>query len=204
MKTIILTAGLALALAQGGLPAGQLTSSPRRPHGERQMLVEFQSRVGHYVDLHRQIEAAGPPIPLAGNWTEVTAAIDGLAARIRTARAGARQGDVFSPEIEAWFRHTLATCLEGTSTNAYLATLEEEDAKDFVLKPHVNGRWPEGAPLPSMSPHLLAVLPPLPDELQYRFMNHDLVLWDVHANIIVDFIREALAAEGESAPGGRP
>lgn len=45
---------------------------------------------------------------------------------------------------------------------------------------------------PSWPPHLLAVLPPLPDELQYRFMNHDLILWDVHVNIIVDFIKGAL------------
>jgi hypothetical protein len=44
-----------------------------------------------------------------------------------------------------------------------------------------------------MALHLLAVLPPLPDELQYRFMSHDLILWDVHANLIVDFITGALS-----------
>ena len=43
-----------------------------------------------------------------------------------------------------------------------------------------------------MSPHLLAVLPPLPTELQYRFVNRDLVLWDVRANLIVDYMKGAL------------
>jgi hypothetical protein len=43
-----------------------------------------------------------------------------------------------------------------------------------------------------MPPKLLAGLPPLPDELQYRFMNRDLVLWDVHANVVVDLIKRAM------------
>jgi hypothetical protein len=58
--------------------------------------------------------------------------------------------------------------------------------------PDVNGRWPEGVPQPSMPLHVLAVLPRLPPELEYRFMNRDLVLWDAHANVIVDYIKRAL------------
>jgi hypothetical protein len=39
---------------------------------------------------------------------------------------------------------------------------------------------------------MLCSLPQLPEELQFRFMNRDLILWDVHANLIVDFIRKVL------------
>jgi hypothetical protein len=51
---------------------------------------------------------------------------------------------------------------------------------------------PEGVPLSFMPPRLLASLPPLPPEVQYRFIGRSLVLWDVHANLIVDFLPGAL------------
>jgi hypothetical protein len=41
---------------------------------------------------------------------------------------------------------------------------------------------------------VLNVLPALPPELQYRFLFRDLALIDVHANLIVDILPEALAA----------
>lgn len=43
-----------------------------------------------------------------------------------------------------------------------------------------------------MPPCLLAALPPLPEELGYRFLAGDLVLVDLHARLIVDFIPRAL------------
>ena len=41
---------------------------------------------------------------------------------------------------------------------------------------------------------LLAALPRLPCEVQYRFMTRDLVLIDIDANLIVDFIPDAIPA----------
>jgi hypothetical protein len=40
---------------------------------------------------------------------------------------------------------------------------------------------------------LLDVLPRLPEELEYRFVGRDLILRDVKANLIVDFIPGILA-----------
>ncbi len=48
--------------------------------------------------------------------------------------------------------------------------------------------WPEGVPFVFIPPLLIAALPPLPPELEYRFIGQSLVLWDVHANLIVDFM----------------
>ena len=119
-------------------------------------------------------------------------AVDRVATRIRAERAAAKQGDMFTADIERWFRLTLADCLEGVDTEVLLTIMNEDGWKDFVFVPEVNGRWPEGTPLPSMPVHVLATLPALPVELEYRFMNRDLVLWDAHANVVVDFIRGAL------------
>jgi hypothetical protein len=195
MRNIILAAGLAMLLAHVGVSATQKPidhAVNTYPRTDRQALADFQARVDRYAALHRQMEETTPPIVVSDDWSSIRESIDALAGKIQAARANAREGDVFTPEVERWFRRTLAECLAGVDIEGFLADINEEDWKDFVLVPQVNGRWPQGAPLPTMSPHLLAVLPQLPEELQYRFMDRDLILWDVHANVIVDFIREAL------------
>ena len=43
-----------------------------------------------------------------------------------------------------------------------------------------------------VDPLILKRLPPLSDGIEYRFMGRDLILRDAHANLIVDFIHEAV------------
>ena len=43
-----------------------------------------------------------------------------------------------------------------------------------------------------MPPTLLAVLPKLPEDLEYRIIARHLILPDVHANVIVHFIPNAI------------
>jgi hypothetical protein len=43
-----------------------------------------------------------------------------------------------------------------------------------------------------MPPCLLNALPALPPELRYGFVGPHLVLWDVDAGLIVDFVPDAL------------
>jgi hypothetical protein len=52
----------------------------------------------------------------------------------------------------------------------------------------VNAKYPEGAALPTVPANLLATLPQLPEDLEYRIVGKDLILRDVHANVVVDFI----------------
>jgi hypothetical protein len=56
----------------------------------------------------------------------------------------------------------------------------------------VNAPFPENLPLQSTPATLLLNLPRLPAELDYRFVGNALVLRDTAANIIVDFIPDAL------------
>ena len=71
-----------------------------------------------------------------------------------------------------------------------LATVEDEN---FVHIPAtVNGDYPAGRSISPMPTCLLAALPPLSPELQYRFVGRDLILWDVHAGLIVDFVTNAI------------
>jgi hypothetical protein len=49
-------------------------------------------------------------------------------------------------------------------------------------------------PFGFVPPQMLAALPRLPAELQYRIIGNSLVLWDHHANLIVDFLPGAFIA----------
>ncbi|HLY20154.1 MAG TPA: hypothetical protein VKR61_23160, partial [Bryobacteraceae bacterium] len=58
----------------------------------------------------------------------------------------------------------------------------------------VDRSYPEGVPLQSTPPTILLNLPKLPSELEYRVVGRALVLLDVEANLIVDYIPDALPA----------
>jgi len=60
------------------------------------------------------------------------------------------------------------------------------------VKLAVNGRYPDTIPLSSVPPQILKALPPLPEELEYRFIQNSLILLDVHAHIIVDYLTAAV------------
>ena len=71
-----------------------------------------------------------------------------------------------------------------------LAIVEDENVVHIPAT--VNGDYPAGRSISPMPPGLLASLPPLPPELQYRFVGRDLILWDMHAGLIVDFVANAI------------
>jgi hypothetical protein len=121
---------------------------------------------------------------------ELRRGVDALAMAVRAARQDARQGDIFTPEISAMFRHAIAA----TCSAPYLELLGRiyEELQGPLPAAAVNASWPYTAALPTMEPDLLAALPRLPRELQYRFMHRDLILHDIDANLIVDFVVDAI------------
>ena len=44
----------------------------------------------------------------------------------------------------------------------------------------------------TVPPNILAALPRLPEDLEFRFVNRHMILLDVHANIIVDYVVNAI------------
>ena len=59
------------------------------------------------------------------------------------------------------------------------------------VKLAVNASYPSAAPLSTVPPTVLLTLPILRKEVEYHFVNRDLVLLDVEANLILDFIKNA-------------
>ena len=156
----------------------------------------FEERVTQYVLQHRLLERTVPPLQPTRDMRQVDMAVQALALRIRLARSAALPGDLITPEAGMVFRRRIATCLTPEEWEAVLAENAEEAEEEASGMPvlRVNMTWPEPVPFGFVPPQLLAVLPRLPDELQYRILGSALVLWDHHANLIVDFLPDAFAA----------
>ena len=145
-------------------------------------------RIDEYVALHRKLEGPVPTVRVSSDPAEIRRAVDALGSQIRRARSAARRGDIFTTDISAMIRaRILKAC--GGDVDAAHAIAHDEAAPMPAAR--VNGKWP-GPEFTVMPTGVLCQLPALPDELEDRFANRDLVLWDVHANVIVDILPDAL------------
>ena len=152
---------------------------------DAEIVKDFEARVSHYMDMRKK-DAGKSPKP-TDSTAQVAENQEQMAQRLRQVRSGAKQGDIFTPDIAAYFRRQVALALSGTQGEGIRASLRHSEPKTS-FEPKVNERYPDGIPLQSTPASLLQNLPELPKELQYRFVGHALVLHDVGPNVIVDFI----------------
>ena len=177
-----------LGCAVGGSnPPEDETRGQQKTNPEALVLADFQKRIHEYMKLRNKLEKQAPPLKETADPAKIQASQDGLADRIRGARKGAKHGDIFTPEIQQAFRRLMYPELKGADGVQTKEAMKEDAPKAVPLK--VNAKYPEEAPLPTVPPNVLAALPRLPEELEYRFINRDLILRDVHANLIVDYIQ---------------
>lgn len=149
----------------------------------------FLDRVNAYLALQEKAADGLPGLKPTDNPSSVTAFQRALAARIRLARPAARPGDVFG-DAAPMFRDVIRRDAQTRTARDRAATMEEVPARDPL---RVNADYPEKAALATVPPLILTNLPRLPDGLEYRFMGRDLILRDMEANLIVDFVNEAAA-----------
>ena len=126
-----------------------------------------------------------PPLKKVDDPAKIQASQKALATAIRSERAGAKQGDIFTPEIAERLRRLIYPEVTGTKGVKTKEVIKEDAPPAVVLK--VNAPYTADA-LPTVPPNILANLPQLPEDLEYRIVGRDLILRDVHANLIVDFI----------------
>jgi hypothetical protein len=152
-------------------------------------LAGFLDRVNEYVKVHKKLEAGLPHLPKEATPQQIDRNQRALGMKIQAARRGAKQGDLFTPESQAVIKKLLAKVFGGPDGAALKASIMDENPG--VPKILVNGRYPDTVPLSTIPPQVLEGLPKLPEEMEYRFVGNTLVLMDVHAHIIADFIPDA-------------
>ncbi len=188
IKSLITAFALTAVVAFGqSFPAGSARPSTA---SDKDVVNEFESSVKKYLDLRKT--EAGKPLRRPTNSPEkLSEKRNDMAEKIRSLRPYAKQGDIFTPEVAAYFRRQIAATLAGPQGQKIRASLKHaEPVPNLTMK--VNQSYPEHVPLQSTPPSLLLNLPSLPKELEYRIVGRDLVLHDVPPNIIVDFIPNAI------------
>jgi hypothetical protein len=157
---------------------------------ERVVLAAFEQSVQDYAVLHRGLARLTPPLQVMPDPVQLRRAIDAVGESIRLARRDAQTGDIFTPAVAGMFRDRMNHALWNFDVTELLSEMEE-DAEPCAPRPVVNGRfpWTSGN---AIWPSVLAALPELPEELEYRFVGADLVLIDIPANLVVDILEGAL------------
>lgn len=182
---------ISLLVAAGVLTGCQGEPSP--PQGpepvnvaEDQTLADFEKRVEAYADMHKRIESSITSLPEEATPEQIDRNQRELGRLLTAERAGAKQGDLFTPDIQTLAREHLARMFAGKDGDGIKASVMDENPVDMAV--HVNQRYPDEIPMSTMPPEVLQLLPKVPEELEYRFVGRHLVMLDAPAHIIADYI----------------
>jgi hypothetical protein len=155
-------------------------------------LERFERAIASYMELHQIVERSLPPLTTSGDAAEIAAATAAMAKGMRAARSTAAEGEMFDKEIALIFRRIIREVLpreEPDAAELSFGDIEEPEAALFRPLVHDEFDWTRAD---DMSPRLLAALPELPDELQFRFVGRDLVIVDLHSGLVVDVLPDAI------------
>jgi hypothetical protein len=181
---------LALAAFLSGASACALAAEPQPLDGK--VAVQFVQRARDYVSLRDSAVKEVPKMVETTSPVEITSREKLIADAIRAQRKSAKRGDVFD------------------GAGGQIQALVQEDWRQLpyqeraalwkeipqVETPAVNAPYPAAVPLATFPPLLLARLPELPEELEYRFAGPHLILLDAEANMVVDVLPNVLSDPG--------
>jgi hypothetical protein len=156
----------------------------------REIAADFQARLETYVSLSRKLAATLPALPKDATPLQIDQDQRAFEKVVVQERRDAKRGDIFIPGMQVYVRTLLADVFKGARGAEEKGAVHDES---HPVKPGINKRYPDEVPLATMPPRLLANLPKLPDDLEYRFVRNDLILMDVHAHLILDFIEDAMS-----------
>ena len=177
------------AWAQAPPPKPSSTNPDFKVEVDGLIVADFSARMAAYAELRRSLEKGLPKLETTANHTEIRRAEEALAQRIRMARLGYRQGNIFTPEINKAFKQLLA----GVVTPGICAAIFEDGPSADDIEYRTNRSYPRDEPLSTVPPSILGVLPGLPDDVQYRFIRRSLILYDTRPNLILDRIPSAIS-----------
>jgi hypothetical protein len=187
---------VALASATFATSTGCKEPEPDRSANPADSLfADFARRVDGYMAVRERLtDSVGDLDPMKSQ-AEIAARAIALSNAIMAARSDAKQGDLFSPDLSAF----LAALIKQEYSRRPVPVIEtredqQEELPDF--EPAVNQLYPTTYPLATFPPALLRLLPPLPEVVEYRIVRDNLVLRDIEANLILDFMPRAVPWQG--------
>jgi hypothetical protein len=164
-----------------------------KPDPQAVALQEFQKRLNGYVEMRTKLAHELRPLKTTANAAELAARQESLAAAIQQTRKNARVGDLIPTPVAELVRRVIQSDFKSRAPETRRAAVSE--VADGVA-PVINRTYPAKAALPTIPPLLLAKLPLLPDNLQYRFLDRHVVILDGDTEIIIDYVANVLPARG--------
>jgi hypothetical protein len=158
---------------------------------DKQIADAFEKRVKAYAKLRENQEAQMPKLSTEAKPEEIQTHKQQFQDRVRAARAGAKHGEMFTPEAQALIRRIIKDEFKGKERAEFRETvLKEAETKAVALR--VNYPYPEAGELLEMPATLLLRLPQLPKQVRYRFVGRNFLLVDRENGLIVDYMTNAL------------
>ena len=145
--------------------------------GEQQALVQFQRAADTYAFRHRQVERRLGGTPDSG----------AMSAGVKAARLAPGEESLFTPLVASAFRSRIQMAL-----GRGLCAGPDTSLSSIVPRPNDATTGTVG-----LSDCLVAALPKLPPELEYRAAGVVLLLIDVHAGIVVDVVHGAFPTRND-------
>jgi hypothetical protein len=169
-------------------PTCHAQKPPTAGTADAAIVSDFEAKIKQYLDFREQ-HVGAPPKP-TNNPADILAKQREMGNKIRVARAGAKQGEIFTAPIAEYFRRQIAASFAGPHGHEIRASLAHAEPVKMELQ--INQSYPPNQPLQSTPPTLLLNLPNLPDGLEYRLLGRELVLRDTEGNVVVDYVPNAL------------
>jgi hypothetical protein len=157
---------------------------------DKSAISAFERRVKDYMKLRNQLKDKAPKLSKDSTPEQLQSYRTSLERSLRAARAGAKRGDLFTPELAEYIRRTLKVEFQGKDRKEIREIVFETELQGVVLR--VNNTYAQSAELSEMPATLLSKLPPLPKEMRYRFVGRSMLLVDRETNLIIDYMPDAL------------
>jgi hypothetical protein len=202
LPPVLCVCALVVAIAIGHAQTSPTTNpQPKTPDFSVQIwgdiAEDFSARVWSYFALRRELEHGLPALIVTEDPAYIRRAELALAKKIRVARARAKQGDIFTPAISVEFKKIL---LHTMGAGTWAAIMDDNPG---MFSTRINGTYSKKRPLSTVPPNVLAVLPSLPADIQYRFVGRHLILHDTRANVILDRMPDAIPCAHCDESNGR-
>jgi hypothetical protein len=199
LEIIVLAMALAPAVDPQAPPAAPRpgAGTPRTPlRMDHDEVKDFLHEIEEYVEVRRKARAELPTLKEDAEPEDVTAYAKQLTTNIAARRKGAKQGDVFEPKVAAAIRRICRDELARSAHERKVVLTEGNPTGDEerigAPRVAVNAQYIPASPLSTVPPTLLMALPPLPEQVEYRFIGRSLILRDTVANLIIDFVPNAV------------
>jgi hypothetical protein len=181
-------AGARADRAPGNVPAASPAVTPagaQAANTSGTAVAAFQERIKTYMAWRNKVEDTVPQLTETSDPSKIANRERALGEALVNARGHAEPGEFLIEEFVPVLQQTIkADFAKRTAAERKALIIELPKGLTFGI----NQIYPTTIPLATFPANLLAALPELPPELEYRIVYRHLILRDIEGNYVVDMV----------------